>query len=117
MPAIALRGTTILPDMIVHFDISRPKSIKAVEEAMTQDQKIFLVTQKDPQIENPGMADLYKVGTVAVVKQVVKMPKEALRVLVEGLERAELVGMEEDLLIWKQKLPDLKRKKRRCPAM
>ena len=52
MPAIALRGTTILPDMIVHFDISRPKSIKAVEEAMTQDQKIFLVTQKDPQIEN-----------------------------------------------------------------
>ena len=97
MPAIALRGTTILPDMIVHFDISRPKSIKAVEEAMTQDQKIFLVTQKDPQIENPGMADLYKVGTVAVVKQVVKMPKEALRVLVEGVERAELVGMEEDL--------------------
>lgn len=97
MPAIALRGTTILPDMIVHFDISRPKSIKAVEEAMTQDQKIFLVTQKDPQIENPGMADLYKVGTVAVVKQVVKMPKEALRVLVEGVERAELVGMEEEL--------------------
>lgn len=97
MPAIALRGTTILPDMIVHFDISRPKSVKAVEEAMTQDQKIFLITQKDPQVENPGMNDLYKVGTVALVKQVVKLPKDVLRVLVEGVERAELVGLEEEL--------------------
>lgn len=97
MPALALRGTTILPDMIVHFDISRPKSVKAVEEAMTQDQKIFLITQKDPQVENPGMNDLYKVGTVALVKQVVKLPKDVLRVLVEGVERAELVGLEEEL--------------------
>ena len=97
MPAIALRGTTILPDMIVHFDISRPKSVKAVEEAMTQDQKIILITQKDPQVENPGMNDLYKVGTVALVKQVVKLPKDVLRVLVEGVERAELVGLEEEL--------------------
>ena len=97
MPAIALRGTTILPDMIVHFDISRPESVKAVEEAMTQDQKIFLITQKDPQVENPGMNDLYKVGTVALVKQVVKLPKDVLRVLVEGVERAELVGLEEEL--------------------
>lgn len=97
MPAIALRGTTILPDMIVHFDISRPKSVKAVEEAMTQDQKIFLITQKDPQVENPGINDLYKVGTIALVKQVVKLPKDILRVLVEGVERAELVGLEEEL--------------------
>lgn len=97
MPAIALRGTTILPDMIVHFDISRSKSVKAVEEAMTQDQKIFLITQKDPQVENPGINDLYKVGTIALVKQVVKLPKDILRVLVEGVERAELVGLEEEL--------------------
>lgn len=97
MPTIALRGTTILPDMIVHFDINRPKSVKAVEEAMTQDQKIFLITQKDPQVENPGINDLYKVGTIALVKQVVKLPKDILRVLVEGVERAELVGLEEEL--------------------
>ena len=90
MPAIALRGTTILPDMIVHFDISREKSVKAVEEAMTQDQKIFLVTQKDPKVEEPAIDDLYRIGTIAMVKQVVKMPKGVLRVLVEGLELVEL---------------------------
>lgn len=97
MPAIALRGTTILPDMIVHFDISREKSVKAVEEAMTQDQKIFLITQRDPKVEKPVMDDLYRIGTIALVKQVVKMPKGMLRVLVEGLERAELVGLDEDM--------------------
>lgn len=97
MPAIALRGTTILPDMIVHFDISRTKSIRAVEEAMTQDQKIFLITQKKPEVEQPAMEDLFKIGTVAVIKQVVKMPKDILRVLVEGQERAEMVGLEEGL--------------------
>lgn len=97
MPAIALRGTTILPEMIVHFDISRRKSIKAVEEAMTQDQKIFLITQRDPQVEMPGFQDLYKIGTIAEIKQVVKMPKDMLRVLVEGVERAELMELEENL--------------------
>ena len=97
MPAIALRGTTILPDMIVHFVISREKSVKAVEEAMTQDQKIFLVTQKDPKVEEPAIDDLYRIGTIAMVKQVVKMPKGVLRVLVEGLERAELVELEEEI--------------------
>lgn len=97
MPAIALRGTTILPEMIVHFDISRRKSIKAVEEAMTQDQKIFLITQRDPQVEKPGFQDLYKIGTIAEIKQVVKMPKDMLRVLVEGVERAELMELEENL--------------------
>ena len=97
MPASALRGTTILPEMIVHFDISRRKSIKAVEEAMTQDQKIFLITQRDPQVEKPGFQDLYKIGTIAEIKQVVKMPKDMLRVLVEGVERAELMELEENL--------------------
>ena len=94
LPAIALRGTTILPGMIVHFDISRDKSIKAVETAMMKDQVIYLVTQRDPEAEDPGMADLYKIGTIAEIKQVVKAPKNTLRILVEGLERAEILGLE-----------------------
>lgn len=93
LPAIALRGTTILPDMIVHFDISRDKSVKAVEEAMLREQTVFLVTQRDPMVEEPGISDLYKVGTIAKIKQVVKMPKHILRILVEGLERAELLSL------------------------
>lgn len=92
LPAIALRGTTILPDMIVHFDISRDKSVKAVEEAMLHDQRIFLVTQKDVMTEDPGMQDVYRIGTIGKIKQVVKMPKHVLRILVEGLERAELLS-------------------------
>lgn len=97
MPAIALRGTTILPDMIVHFDVSRKKSICAIEEAMTKDQRIFLITQQDPKVEDPSMEDLYKIGTIAVIKQVAKLPKDMLRVLVEGIERAEMVELEEGL--------------------
>ena len=96
LPAIALRGTTILPDMIVHFDISREKSIKAVEAAMVKDQRVFLITQKDPETENPGIQDLYQVGTVAFVKQVVKLPQDVLRVLVEGYDRAELFSLEQE---------------------
>ena len=94
MPAIALRGTTILPDMIVHFDVSREKSVKAVEASMLQDQKVFLVTQRDPENENPGLLDVYKIGTIAVIKQVAKLPKGIVRVLVEGKERAELLSFE-----------------------
>ena len=67
LPAIALRGTTILPGMIIHFDVSRERSKKAIEAAMLQDQKIFLVTQKDPQIEDPGFVQLFQVGTVAYI--------------------------------------------------
>lgn len=94
MPAIALRGTTILPDMIVHFDVSREKSVKAVEASMLQDQKVFLVTQRDPENENPGLLDVYKIGTIAAIKQVAKLPKGIVRVLVEGKERAELLSFE-----------------------
>lgn len=95
MPAVALRGITILPDMIVHFDVSRKKSIRAIEEAMTKDQRIFLITQKDPKVEEPSEDDLYKIGTVAMIKQVAKAPKDMLRVLVEGMERAELMQLED----------------------
>ena len=96
LPAIALRVTTILPDMIVHFDVSRERSIKAIEAAMLHDQKIFLVTQKDPEVEKPELSELYQVGTVAYIKQVVKLPHDLLRVLVEGIERAELLGLEQE---------------------
>lgn len=97
IPAVALRGTTILPGMIVHFDVRRPKSVKAIEESMGQQQEIFLITQKDTRIEHPRMSDLYRIGTIAVVKQIIKMPKETLRVLVEAKERAELLDLEESL--------------------
>ena len=96
LPAVALRGNTVLPDMIVHFDVSRSKSIKAVEEAMLQDQKLFLVGQKDQHLEDPGQEDLYTIGTIASIKQVVKLPKNLLRVLVEGEQRAELLGFSEE---------------------
>ena len=95
LPAIALRGTTILPDMIVHFDVSREKSIQAIEKAMMQDQRVLLITQKDPAVEDPGQEDLYKIGTVAEIKQLVKLPKNIVRVLVEGMERAELIRFTE----------------------
>ena len=96
LPAIALRGTTILPDMIVHFDVSRERSIKAIEAAMMNDQKIFLITQKDPEKETPGFMDLYNIGTIAYIKQVVKLPQNLLRVLVEGKERAELLSLKQE---------------------
>ena len=96
LPSIALRGTTILPGMIVHFDISRERSVKAIEAAMLHDQKIFLVTQIDPEVETPDLAGVYQVGTIAYIKQVVKLPQNLLRVLVEGTGRATLVKFEQE---------------------
>ena len=93
MPAVALRGMTILPGMVAHFDVSRPKSIQAVEEAMIGEQKLFLVTQKDLGVENPGLEELYHIGMVAEIKQVIKMQNNIVRILVEGRERAELAGL------------------------
>lgn len=90
MPAVALRGMVILPGMVAHFDVSRAKSIKAVEEAMMDEQKIFLVAQKDVEQENPDIEDLYKIGIIAEVKQVIKLQNNIVRILVEGKERAEL---------------------------
>ena len=90
LPVVALRGMTILPDMLIHFDVSRERSVKAIEQAMLREQRIFLVTQKDVQVEQPGPDDLYRIGTIAAVKQVIKLPHNVIRVLAEGLERAEL---------------------------
>lgn len=94
MPVVALRGLTILPGMVLHFDINRPKSVAAVERAMVGDQKLFLVAQRHPEIVEPEQGDLFQVGTVAVVKQLVKLPGKVVRVLVEGLERAELLCLD-----------------------
>lgn len=90
MPAVALRGMVILPGMVAHFDVSRAKSIKALEEAMMDEQKIFLVAQKDVEQENPDIEDLFKIGIIAEVKQVIKLQNNIVRILVEGKERAEL---------------------------
>lgn len=95
MPAVALRGMVILPGMIAHFDISREKSIKAVEKAMMEEQKIFLAAQKDVEQEEPGIDDLYQVGIIAEVKQVIKMQNNIVRILVEGKERAKLESFAE----------------------
>lgn len=91
MPTVALRGMTILPGMVQHFDVNRKKSIAAVEKTMLGDQKLFLVSQKRPEIPEPELDDLYQIGTVAVVKQLVKLPSKSVRVLVEGLDKAELL--------------------------
>ena len=90
MPVIALRGMTVLPKMMIHFDISRSKSIAAVEKAMIGDQKVCLVTQKNSEEADPGIDELYQVGCVALIKQLVKIPNNVVRVMVEGLERVEL---------------------------
>lgn len=90
LPTVALRGLTILPGMVAHFDVSSEKSIKAVEEAMMDEQEIFLLTQKNPEEEEPTAENLYSIGLVAEIKQVIKMPNDLVRVLVEGIERAEL---------------------------
>jgi ATP-dependent Lon protease len=96
MPTVALRGMAILPKMLIHFDISREKSIKAVETAMLGSQKVFLVAQRDLNTSEPTIEELYAVGTVATIKQMVKLPQNILRVLVEGEARAKLLGFSID---------------------
>jgi len=96
IPAVALRGMTILPDMIIHFDLSREKSILAVEQAMNSDQMLLVVTQRDPDTDDPGQEDLYEVGTVATIRQLTKLPNNIVRVLVEGKTRARLLAFSEE---------------------
>lgn len=96
LPAIALRGLSILPGMMTHFDISREKSIVAIEKVMVDDQRVFLIAQKQPDVAEPKQEDLFKAGCIATVRQLVKMPDNIIRVMVEGLERAELMGLDTD---------------------
>ena len=96
MPAVALRGLTILPGMVQHFDVSREKSIRAIETAMMGNQKVYLVTQRHPEQETPAVADLYQMGTISQIKQLVKMPGGIIRVMVEGEKRAALLTLFEE---------------------
>lgn len=96
LPMVALRGITILPEMVRHFDVSREKSLKAIEAAMEGDQKIFLAAQKDIDVEDPGVADVYQTGCIAVIRQIVKLPKKMSRVLISGEDRACINALESD---------------------
>jgi len=90
IPVLPLRGTMVFPHMVLHFDVGRVKSVAALEKAMLDDQRIFLVAQKDAEMEDPAVGDLYKIGTIAMVKQVLNLPGDSIRVLVEGERRARL---------------------------
>lgn len=96
MPLIPLRGLSVFPHMVLHFDVGRDKSIKALEEAMLKEQLIFLSTQKDIDVDLPTTDDYYEVGTVSKIKQMLKLPGDAIRVLVEGVARARIVEIEQE---------------------
>ena len=93
MPMLALRGLTVFPDMVLHFDVGREKSVRALDQCMLEGQTIFLVTQKDIRIEDPDMDDLYHVGTVSKVRQIFRLPGDNIRLIVEGSYRARLVDI------------------------
>ncbi len=94
LPVVALRGMTIMPEMVVHFDVSRQQSIAAVQEAMVEEQKIFMITQKEAETDHPKQEDLYEVGTVGTIKQIIKLPRQIVRVLVAGETRGVLQKIE-----------------------
>lgn len=96
LAVVALRGMTILPDMAIHFDVSRESAIRAIEQSMLEDRKLFLVTQKDKKTENPSQEQLYRIGTIASVKQVIKLPNNIVRILAEGLRRGELLSFQQN---------------------
>ena len=96
LPIIPLRGLSIFPYMVLHFDIGRDKSIKALEEAMVNDSLVFLTSQNEPTVEMPGKDDINKVGTVSKIKQMLKLPGDTIRVLVEGINRGQLIEMTQE---------------------
>ncbi len=95
VPAVALRGLTIFPGMVIHFDLSRKKSIEAVSRAFEKSQNLFVVTQKSTETDNPGFEELYEIGTYVTIKQVTKLPNRIVRVLVEGISRARLLSIDD----------------------
>ena len=95
LPVVALRGLVILPEMVKHFDVSRKKSLQAIEHAMLEQQKVFLVAQKDIEVEDPGYDDVYVTGCVAEIKQVLKLPNKLSRVLIVGQKRARIDMMDD----------------------
>ena len=96
LPMVALRGMTVLPEQVIHFDVSRNKSLQAIEQAMREEQKIFIAAQKNAETDDPGIHDVYRTGCVASIRQVVKLPKNLRRVLILGEQRAELEYLEQD---------------------
>ena len=96
MPLLPLRGLSIFPHMVLHFDVGREKSIMSLEQAMLNEQLIFLSSQKDSKIDNPTLDDIYRVGTVSKIKQILKLPGDTIRVLVEGISRAEIVNLTQE---------------------
>ena len=96
LPMVALRGMTVMPGKTVHFDISRERSIQAVQEAMTGNQRIFLTAQKKIETDEPKMEDVYEVGTIAVIQQIAKLPRQIMRVMVTGETRGILKQIEEE---------------------
>ncbi len=95
LPAIAMRGLVIFPSMVLHFDVERAKSIAALERAMASNRRIFMTAQKDVSVDNPGKSDLYKIGVVAEIKQLLKISNDAVRVLVEGIYKAKMLDLDE----------------------
>ena len=96
LPMVALRGMAVLPEMVTHFDVSREKSIQAIERAMEGDQLLFLAAQKDVEVEDPGIADVYEMGCVVSIKQMLRLPKKITRVLVSGQLRARIEELEQE---------------------
>lgn len=96
LPVVALRNLTVLPGMMIHFDVNREITIKAIENAMLGDQMVFLVSQKDPEVDGPSEEDLESFGTISLVKQVIKLSDEVLRIMVVGVQRAELIDLEQE---------------------
>lgn len=93
LPFIALRGINVVPGMVINFDVSRRKSVRAIEEVMSnpeEEQKIFVVAQRDMLVSEPRLKDMYDIGTIAAVKQVIKLPNSIIRVAVEGEQRAKI---------------------------
>lgn len=93
MPMLALRGVSAFPNMILNIDVERPISISALDKAMSGDRKIFLLAQRSPRVELPKQQDLYTIGTICVIKQILRIPNDGIRVMVEGLNRARLLEM------------------------
>ena len=108
LPVLPLRGIVVFPGIVTHFDVGRLKSAKAVDEAMRADQRIFLTAQKDLSVDDPKKSDLYTVGTIAVIKQILRLPGDNMRILVEGQSRRRFCGRRtgrmSSLSIWRQKI-------------
>ena len=108
LPLIPLRGLTLFPYMVLHFDVGREKSIQALDAAMMENQEILLVTQKDPRVEDPTEEDIYEMGTICTIRQLLKLPGNTVRVLVEGTARGKVISMEQSEPYFRAKLEEIK---------